>query len=323
MAKGRRGSPRVQKPVNLALTRSNCSGNQAIVSPVGFSMLGTPNMEPVNNGNTSQIPLVVATQSKTSSSYASIVNLEGFSLEYVEATQDVASEIESCGQAIMCCVLGANPSLGVVEGYHQYAIDKVVAARKGLYLVRFGTMIDRDEVLKKGIYYFDQNPFIVKAWNEHLDLDISAITSLPIWVQFPELDVNLSKLRNLLGIPLKTDKQTMEKTYLNYARLLIDIPFEGPFPEYVDYINDKEKRNAERKSTQDKNGEFRQDKEVGVNQHNRQAEFITPRRTAQQIIHCAIAHPGTQKQFHITFVYGYNRVEQRRPLWLTLREINQ
>ena len=42
-----------------------------------------------------------------------------------------------------------------------------------------------------------------------------------------------------MGIPLKTDKQTMEKTYLNYARLLIDIPFEGPFLEYVDYINDK------------------------------------------------------------------------------------
>ncbi|KAJ8432995.1 hypothetical protein Cgig2_029445 [Carnegiea gigantea] len=64
-------------------------------------------------------------------------------------------------------------------------------------------------------------------------------------VQFPKLDVkywgveSLSKLGSLLGIPLKSDKPTMEKVYLNHARLLIDAPFDGPFPEYVDYITNK------------------------------------------------------------------------------------
>ena len=47
------------------------------------------------------------------------------------------------------------------------------------------------------------------------------------------------------------------------------------------------------------------------------------KRTTEQVIHCEIAQTSTQKHFHITFVYGYNRVEQRRPLWLTLREISQ
>jgi len=43
----------------------------------------------------------------------------------------------------------------------------------------------------------------------------------------------------MIGIPLKTDKQTMEINLISYARLLINIPLDGPFMEYVDYINDK------------------------------------------------------------------------------------
>ena len=65
----------------------------------------------------------------------------------------------------------------------------MVAGRKGIYLVRFNTNQDKEAVLSKGIYYLDQNPFLVKAWNENLELDTSHISILPIWVQFPELDV--------------------------------------------------------------------------------------------------------------------------------------
>ena len=50
---------------------------------------------------------------------------------------------------------------------------------------------------------------------------------------------SLSKLGSLLDIPHKTDRHTRDNTSLNYARVLIDIALEGPFPEYVDYINDK------------------------------------------------------------------------------------
>ncbi|KAJ8427203.1 hypothetical protein Cgig2_004362 [Carnegiea gigantea] len=76
-------------------------------------------------------------------------------------------------------------------------------------------------------------------------VDTNTISSLPIWVQFPELDVkywgadSLSKLGSIFGIPLKSDKQTMKKTYLNYARHLIDISLDNPFPDYVDFISDR------------------------------------------------------------------------------------
>ncbi|KAJ8426671.1 hypothetical protein Cgig2_030090 [Carnegiea gigantea] len=160
--------------------------------------------------------------------------------------QDVEAEIEYWNQVVICCVLRANPPLGVIDGYvrriwSQYEIDKVVAARKGIYLVRFKSAQDKEAVLSKVIYYFDQKSFIIKAWNENLELDTISISSLRIWVQFPELDgvESLSKLGSLPRIPLKTDKQTMEKVYISYARLLIDIHLDGTFPDYVDFITDK------------------------------------------------------------------------------------
>jgi len=51
---------------------------------------------------------------------------------------------------------------------------------------------------------------------------------------------SLSKLGSTLGIPIKTDKYTMDKTRLNYARLLIDIAIKGDFPGFIDFINDQD-----------------------------------------------------------------------------------
>jgi len=79
-----------------------------------------------------------------------------------------------------------------------------------------------------------------------MDVHTKTIQSLPLWVQFSDLDVkywgieSLSKLGSVLGIPIKTDRFTKEKTIIKYARLLIDIPLEGSFPEFIESFNDHE-----------------------------------------------------------------------------------
>ena len=78
-----------------------------------------------------------------------------------------------------------------------------------------------------------------------MDINTEVITSLPIWVQFLDLDIkcwgmhSLSKLGSMLGIPLKTDKFTKDRTMLKYARLLIEMPLDGSFPDYIDFSNKK------------------------------------------------------------------------------------
>ncbi|KAJ8434330.1 hypothetical protein Cgig2_010947 [Carnegiea gigantea] len=51
---------------------------------------------------------------------------------------------------------------------------------------------------------------------------------------------SLSKLGSILSIPLKTDKYTKEKSMLKYARLLVEIPLEGNFSNFIVFSNKKD-----------------------------------------------------------------------------------
>ena len=50
----------------------------------------------------------------------------------------------------------------------------------------------------------------------------------------------MSKLASMLGIPIKIDKTTKEKSALGYARMLVEMPIEGPFPKHIDFVNDND-----------------------------------------------------------------------------------
>jgi len=78
-----------------------------------------------------------------------------------------------------------------------------------------------------------------------MEINTEAITSLPIWVRFPELDIkywglhSLSKIGSMLGIPLKTDGFTKDKMMLRYARMRVEMSLEGQFPEFIEFPNEK------------------------------------------------------------------------------------
>ncbi|KAJ8427758.1 hypothetical protein Cgig2_006426 [Carnegiea gigantea] len=185
-------------------------------------------------------------------SYASLVDPDkGTTLKYIPSQtisgqkcakiekSDIVFVVKYWANAVICGVVGANPPLDVGGGFvhriwKNLAIDKVVLARKGVYLVRFIHAQDKMTVLQKGIYSFDKKPFLVKAWNEAMALNISTLQNLPIWAQFPELDLNT------LGVPIKTDKSTKEKTTIQYCQALVEVLIEGPFPKHIDFVNDRD-----------------------------------------------------------------------------------
>jgi len=85
---------------------------------------------------------------------------------------------------------------------------------------------------------------LVKGWNPFMDLQTESIRSLPVWVQLHALDIknwgtdSLSKIGSILGIPLKTDKFTKDRQVIRYARLLVEMQIDGPFPEYIEFFNE-------------------------------------------------------------------------------------
>lgn len=194
--------------------------------------------------------------------YASAVNPNsGAPLDYIPAQDingskcahlslsDVEPEIQYWQTAVLCSVLGANPPLDVIQRFIRRiwvdcSIDKIVVVRKGVFLVRFDSIEDKDRVLSHGFYYFNRKPFIVKGWNPDLDLNTDSLTSIPLWIQLPELDIkywgvsSLSKICSVLGTPLKTDQYTKDKSMLRYARVLVEMPMNGPFPDHVDFFNE-------------------------------------------------------------------------------------
>ena len=101
-------------------------------------------------------------------------------------------------------------------------------------------------MVKRGIYYFDAKPLLVKGWNPEMDLNTESINALLLWLQLLDLDVNywglesLSKIGSILSIPIKIDRYTNERSVIKYARLLIEISLEGPFPNYIEFFNDDE-----------------------------------------------------------------------------------
>ena len=164
---------------------------------------------------------------------------------------DVQADIDYWNNAVLCILLGASPPIEVITGFinriwKAYSIDKIIQVRRGIFLVRFRHSHENMEVEKRGIFYFDSKPFIMKGWNPEMDLQTETIKSLPLWVQLPDLDIkywgsaSLSKIGSLIGQPLKTDKYTAEKSRLSYARLLIEVPLDGSFPEYVEFFNEKD-----------------------------------------------------------------------------------
>ena len=125
-------------------------------------------------------------------------------------------------------------------------IDKICLVKKGVYIVHFNSLVYQLTVVQKGVYYFDNKPLLVKPWIPEMDINIEAITSLPIWVRFLDLDIkywglaSLSKLGSILGMPIMTDKYTMEKTRLHHAGVSIEIPIEDDFLSFIDFVNDQD-----------------------------------------------------------------------------------
>jgi len=101
--------------------------------------------------------------------------------------EDVAAETEYWQQAILCSVLGTNLPFEVMQGFIKRvwaALDivKIMHVRRGVFLVRFGSLQDKQMVERRGVCYFDCIPFLVKGWNPEMDMHTEEIKSLPLWV---------------------------------------------------------------------------------------------------------------------------------------------
>lgn len=62
---------------------------------------------------------------------------------------------------------------------------------------------------------------------------------VPIWIQLPNLNLdlwapaNLGKVASYVGIPVTTDAFTAARSRIDYARVLVEVPFHGKLPKEI------------------------------------------------------------------------------------------
>lgn len=117
--------------------------------------------------------------------------------------------------------------------------------KNGIFLVRFDSVMDKDAVIERCIYHFDNKPFIAKAQYPDRVFTREELLNVPIWVKFPELDFKywsqkgLSKIDNLVGKSLMVDQCTEKKMGLNLTRLVVERDMIADLPEIVLFRNEK------------------------------------------------------------------------------------
>ena len=62
-------------------------------------------------------------------------------------------------------------------------VDKVAMVERGLFIVRFHTMENKNKVVQGGYPFFDGKPVIIKAWNQEVDFKRDEIRQIFLWIQ--------------------------------------------------------------------------------------------------------------------------------------------
>ncbi|XP_062080548.1 uncharacterized protein LOC133785316 [Humulus lupulus] len=163
--------------------------------------------------------------------------------------EEIAVETSIWNSAVVCTVLGANPPFTVFEGFikrmwGKLGIERIARLNAGHTLVKFRDETTRDLVLENGVLHFDRKPVIVRPWTTELD-HLRMIKSVLVWVRLPGLGLQywgtkcLSALVSTLGKPIMVDKVTMDRSMMQFARVLVDIDIADEVPKSIQFLNER------------------------------------------------------------------------------------
>ncbi|XP_060972340.1 uncharacterized protein LOC133038266 [Cannabis sativa] len=136
--------------------------------------------------------------------------------------EDIEDEINYWKPSLVCYVLGSNPPLHILEGFAKRKwsekVDKVKLLAYGVFLIRFHSIEQRDEVLNGGHIFFNRKPVIMKPWDPNSSVKKEDVKLVPIWIQLEGLELkywgekSLFKIVRQLGKPIMVDAITVGNT---------------------------------------------------------------------------------------------------------------
>ena len=101
--------------------------------------------------------------------------------------------------------------------------------RSGWLVFKFQSDEDRLKVLNGGPYFAYGSNLMLKIMPSCFRFEGEAVTSVPIWIQLPGLPLDcwngraLSKIVSKVGKPISSDKMTLTKERISFARVLVEV----------------------------------------------------------------------------------------------------
>ncbi|XP_074265677.1 uncharacterized protein LOC141588121 [Silene latifolia] len=169
--------------------------------------------------------------------------------------EDVQPEIDYWTNAIYCYVLGANPPGYVLGGFLRrvwkfHDIDTVLSLANGICVVRIKDATSKQTVLRSRPVFFANKPLVVKDWTPDVKMVKSEVEVVPIWIRFYGLDLKfwglaLNKIASLVGKPVRLDTATQTKSFLGYARVMVEVSMGQEFPDVIEFLDEKDVRHRQ------------------------------------------------------------------------------
>ncbi|XP_020272596.1 uncharacterized protein LOC109847768 [Asparagus officinalis] len=129
----------------------------------------------------------------------------------------------------------------VNKNWGKISIPTISLIKQGILLFDFQSEKQILEVLEAGPWFFGARPMVLKPWSIDTDMEKFQTCTYPMWVQFPNLRLNLwtptgiSKIVSIIGNPITTDKLTATRQRLSYAKVLLEIelPLKEALPDMI------------------------------------------------------------------------------------------
>uniref|UniRef100_A0A803NKP7 DUF4283 domain-containing protein n=1 Tax=Cannabis sativa TaxID=3483 RepID=A0A803NKP7_CANSA len=263
--------------------------------------------------------------------------------------EDIEEEVNLWNSIIVCYVLGANPPLSIIDGFARRVwkdrIDKVGMISYGVFLIRFYTIEDRDNVLNGGYIFFNKRPVVMKPWNSDGNFKKENLNVIPIWVQLENLELkywgerSLFKIIGQLGKPIMVDSITKERDEHGYNTSVgVNYEWKTVFCEHCKGMGHKaiecRKRQPVQKGWRPKETQQPEMTETdnsyqileeadmeAINETINEKDASGKRKKSTNS--CGVEIMDGNHQFALSFVYAYNDEEGRKALWKDLQQVAQ
>jgi len=114
----------------------------------------------------------------------------------------------------------------------------------GVFLMQFKKREDYERVRDLGDTWMRGCFTLIRHWSEGKALRRKEITTLPIWVTFPNFPLHLwhkvvfDRLASVLGKPIRMDRHTGRGPSKHVPRILVEMEAKGEFPDHVAVYTD-------------------------------------------------------------------------------------